>query len=110
MPGVREAIEEKNYAEADGEIVRVARALEREKALIDAAAGDLEGPVGPVLSDRPDCGTSQRTCPTAAAAVLLFLRGQYRRTSSGSMRCCSSARSTRNCCRHRSRLTEMLAG
>ena len=42
MPGVREAIEEKNYAEADAEIVRVARALEREKILIEAAAADLE--------------------------------------------------------------------
>ena len=42
MPGVREAIEEKNYAEADTEIVRVARALEREKALLDAASADLE--------------------------------------------------------------------
>ena len=42
MPGVREAIEEKNYAEADAEIVRVARALEREKTLVEAAAADLE--------------------------------------------------------------------
>jgi N-acetylated-alpha-linked acidic dipeptidase len=42
MPGVREAIEEKNYAEADAEIVRVARALGREKTLIEAAAADLE--------------------------------------------------------------------
>jgi N-acetylated-alpha-linked acidic dipeptidase len=42
MPGVREAIEEKHYAEAEAEIARVARALEREKALIDAAAADLE--------------------------------------------------------------------
>jgi N-acetylated-alpha-linked acidic dipeptidase len=42
MPGVREAIEEKNFAEADAEIVRVARALGREKTLIDAAAADLE--------------------------------------------------------------------
>jgi N-acetylated-alpha-linked acidic dipeptidase len=42
MPGVREAIEQKNYAEAEAEIVRVARALEREKALIEAAAADLE--------------------------------------------------------------------
>jgi N-acetylated-alpha-linked acidic dipeptidase len=42
MPGVREAIEEKNYAEAEAEIVRVARALEREKTLIEAAAADLE--------------------------------------------------------------------
>jgi len=30
MPGVREAIEQKAYAEADVEITRVARALERE--------------------------------------------------------------------------------
>ncbi len=42
MPGVREAIEEKNYAEADAEIVRVARALEREKALVDGVAANLE--------------------------------------------------------------------
>jgi N-acetylated-alpha-linked acidic dipeptidase len=42
MPGVREAIEEKNYTEAEGEIVRVARALERAKTLIESAAGDLE--------------------------------------------------------------------
>ena len=42
MPGVREAIEEKDYAEADVEIVRVARALGREKTLIEAAAADLE--------------------------------------------------------------------
>ena len=42
MPGVREAIEEKHYAEAEAEIVRVARALEREKALLDAASADLE--------------------------------------------------------------------
>jgi N-acetylated-alpha-linked acidic dipeptidase len=42
MPGVREAIEQKSYAEAEAEIVRVARALEREKTLIDAAASDLE--------------------------------------------------------------------
>ena len=42
MPGVREAIEEKNYSEAEAEIVRVARALEREKVLIEAAAADLE--------------------------------------------------------------------
>jgi N-acetylated-alpha-linked acidic dipeptidase len=42
MPGVREAIEEKNYDEAEGEIVRVARALERAKTLIDAATADVE--------------------------------------------------------------------
>jgi N-acetylated-alpha-linked acidic dipeptidase len=42
LPGVREAIEQKAYAEAEAEIVRVARALDRETALIDAAAADLE--------------------------------------------------------------------
>ena len=42
MPGVREGIEQKRYAEADAEIVRVAKALENEAAVIEAAARDLE--------------------------------------------------------------------
>jgi N-acetylated-alpha-linked acidic dipeptidase len=42
MPGVRESIEQKQYADAEKEIVRVARALDRETALITAAAADLE--------------------------------------------------------------------
>jgi len=42
VPGVREAIEQKRYAEANDEIVRVARALENEAALVDSAASDLE--------------------------------------------------------------------
>ena len=42
MPGVRESIEQKQYADAEREIVRVARALDRETALINAAATDLE--------------------------------------------------------------------
>jgi N-acetylated-alpha-linked acidic dipeptidase len=42
VPGVREAIEQKNYAEAETEIARVARALDRATALIDAASSDLE--------------------------------------------------------------------
>jgi N-acetylated-alpha-linked acidic dipeptidase len=42
LPGVREAIEEKSYAEAEVEVVRVAKAIDREVALIEAAAGDLE--------------------------------------------------------------------
>jgi N-acetylated-alpha-linked acidic dipeptidase len=42
MPGVREGIEEKHYPEAEAEGVRIARALDRETALINAAAGDLE--------------------------------------------------------------------
>jgi len=42
MPGVREGIEQKAYAEAEREVARVAKALEREAALIDAAAVELE--------------------------------------------------------------------
>ncbi len=42
LPGVREAIEQKQYGEAETEVVRLARALDRETALIDAAAADLE--------------------------------------------------------------------
>jgi N-acetylated-alpha-linked acidic dipeptidase len=43
VPGVREGIEQKRYAEAEQEIVRVARALEDEAALIQSAAQELEG-------------------------------------------------------------------
>ena len=43
MPGVREGIEQKKYAEAESEIVRVAAALDRESALITKAAEALEG-------------------------------------------------------------------
>jgi N-acetylated-alpha-linked acidic dipeptidase len=42
MPGAREAIELKRYSEADGEIARIARALQDEAALIESAAGELE--------------------------------------------------------------------
>jgi hypothetical protein len=42
VPGVREGIEEKQYAEAEAEGLRVARALDRETALIDAATAELE--------------------------------------------------------------------
>ena len=42
LPGVREAIEQKHYDEAESEVVRVARALDRETALVIAAAADLE--------------------------------------------------------------------
>jgi N-acetylated-alpha-linked acidic dipeptidase len=43
IPGVREGIEEGQYAEAESEVVRVAAALKREAELVDAAAADLEG-------------------------------------------------------------------
>jgi len=43
VPGVREGIEQKRYAEAEQEIVRVAKALEDEAALIKSAARELEG-------------------------------------------------------------------
>jgi N-acetylated-alpha-linked acidic dipeptidase len=42
MPGVREGIEEKKYDEAEAEVVRVAKALERETALINAVAAELD--------------------------------------------------------------------
>lgn len=42
LPGVREAIEEKHWAEADSEIVRVAAVLSNESALINSAAAELE--------------------------------------------------------------------
>jgi N-acetylated-alpha-linked acidic dipeptidase len=43
VPGVREGIEQKRYAEADQEIVRAAKALEDEATLIESAARELEG-------------------------------------------------------------------
>jgi N-acetylated-alpha-linked acidic dipeptidase len=42
MPGIREAIEQRRWQEADTEIQRVAKVLENEAALIDSAAADLE--------------------------------------------------------------------
>jgi N-acetylated-alpha-linked acidic dipeptidase len=42
VPGVREGIEQKRYAEADQEIVRVSQALQDEATLIDSAAQELE--------------------------------------------------------------------
>ena len=41
MPGVREAIEQKEYAEAEREIARVAKALEREAALLDSISASM---------------------------------------------------------------------
>jgi N-acetylated-alpha-linked acidic dipeptidase len=42
LPGIREAIEEKRWAEADSEILRAAAALDSESALINSAAAELE--------------------------------------------------------------------
>ena len=42
VPSVREGIEQKRYAEAEQEIVRVAKALEEESTLIESAAKMLE--------------------------------------------------------------------
>jgi len=42
VPGVREGIEQKKYAEAEREIARVAKALQDESALIKSAAQLLE--------------------------------------------------------------------
>ncbi|MGH9513670.1 MAG: M28 family metallopeptidase [Terriglobales bacterium] len=41
VPGVREGIEQKRYAEAEHEIVRVAKALEDQAALIDSVTEEL---------------------------------------------------------------------
>ena len=41
-PGVREAMEEKNFAEAEREIVRVAEALDRETELLNEMTRTLE--------------------------------------------------------------------
>ena len=42
LPGARESIELKRYSEADGEIARIAKALQDEAALADEAAAELE--------------------------------------------------------------------
>jgi N-acetylated-alpha-linked acidic dipeptidase len=42
MPGVREAIEDKRYAEVEREVLRVAEALTRETTLLEGVAADLE--------------------------------------------------------------------
>jgi N-acetylated-alpha-linked acidic dipeptidase len=42
VPGVREGIEQKRYAEAEQEILRVAKALQDESSLIDSTAQQLE--------------------------------------------------------------------
>ncbi len=42
LPGIREAIEEKRWAEADSEIVRAAAVLDNESTLISSAAAELE--------------------------------------------------------------------
>jgi N-acetylated-alpha-linked acidic dipeptidase len=42
MPGVREGIEEKKYDEAEAEAIKLAKALDRETTLVNAAAADLE--------------------------------------------------------------------
>ena len=42
VPGVREALEQGRYDEAQSEIARVSKVLQEESALIDSATGDLE--------------------------------------------------------------------
>ena len=43
LPGVREAIEQKRWPEADAEIIRVSKVLENESGLIDSATTELTG-------------------------------------------------------------------
>ena len=42
MPGIREAIEQRRWQEADAQIVRVANVLQSEATLLDAASKDLD--------------------------------------------------------------------
>jgi N-acetylated-alpha-linked acidic dipeptidase len=42
LPGIREAIEEKRYSEAEQQIPRVAKAIDDFAAAVDQAAGELE--------------------------------------------------------------------
>ena len=42
IPGVREALEQKQYAEAEAEVVRVATAIQRETSLVNDVAAQLE--------------------------------------------------------------------
>jgi N-acetylated-alpha-linked acidic dipeptidase len=42
IPGVREAIEQKKWKEADEQIVQAAKALQDEATLVDSAAQELE--------------------------------------------------------------------
>ena len=44
IPGVREAIEQKRWAEADAQIVRVAKVLEGEAELLESAAAEIGRP------------------------------------------------------------------
>ncbi len=53
LPGVREGIEQRQYTEAGTEIVRAAKALEREAALVDAAAAELERLAAPSTPATP---------------------------------------------------------
>jgi len=43
IPGVREAIEQKRWQEANEQSARVGKVLEGEAALIDSAAAEVEG-------------------------------------------------------------------
>jgi N-acetylated-alpha-linked acidic dipeptidase len=43
MPGVREGIEQKQYADADAEAVKLADVLNKQAAWIDTASEVLEG-------------------------------------------------------------------
>jgi len=52
LPGVREAIEQKQYKDVHAEVLRAARAIEREAATIDVAAAELERVGSPSGSPR----------------------------------------------------------
>ena len=62
MPGVRETIEQRRYADVDGEVVRVSSALMRLVALVDSACEDLEklARESPALSCIRSCSCVRR--------------------------------------------------
>ena len=59
LPGVREGIEQKAYADVEPEVVRAAKAMERLTALIDEASERLGQPAGNVDSAFRPCRASR---------------------------------------------------
>jgi N-acetylated-alpha-linked acidic dipeptidase len=83
LPGVREGIEQRQYKEAEAEIVRAARALEREASLVEAAAAELEriAPQQPSAQGidelllRPDAPEMNRRAPERFRVRMVTSKG-----------------------------------
>jgi N-acetylated-alpha-linked acidic dipeptidase len=87
LPGVREGIEQRQYKEAETEIVRAARALEREATLVEAAAAELERlapkptPAPPAVDQallHPDAPEMNRRAPDRFVVRLDTSKGPIR--------------------------------